>query len=70
MLLGVVELPHALRAGHDVEIVEVIAMDGGAGVIALGHHDDIAVFHRSAKRAARSLPGSVLATVWFKILAV
>ena len=39
----VAEHPFAAWPGHDVEVVQVIAMGGGHGMIAARHHDDVAV---------------------------
>jgi Na+-driven multidrug efflux pump len=46
-------LPYPLRAGHDVEIVEIVAVAGGAGVVALRHQRHVAVLqhHRLVERA-------------------
>ena len=46
MLRRIVEFPGALRPRHHIEIIEIVAMRGGAGVIALGHQRHIAVLHR------------------------
>ena len=46
MFLGVVEFPGPPGPSHDVEVVQLIAMDRRAGVIAPGHQGHIAIFHR------------------------
>jgi hypothetical protein len=53
VFLGIVEFPGAHGAGHDVEVVEVVAVDGGAGVVAFWDHGDVAVFdgHRFVELA-------------------
>ena len=47
------EPPDAPGAGHDVEIIQIIAMNGGARVVAIGYQRDIAVgdCHRLVKAA-------------------
>ena len=53
MLLGVVEFPCPHRAGHDVQIIEIVAAAGVARVIAARHHDHVAILdgHRLVERA-------------------
>src|SRR6266511_2891575 len=47
LVLGrVMDLPGALRAGHHIEIIEIVAMSGGARVIAPGNESEVAVFYR------------------------
>ncbi len=43
-----VEAPDALRPGHDVQVVQLVAMRGAAGMIASGHEHDVAVLHGHA----------------------
>ena len=46
MFLSVVEFPGSHGACHNIEVIQIIAMNGGTGVIALWHHGDVAIFHR------------------------
>ena len=50
----VVELPCPLRPGHHVEVVEVVAMNGRAGVIAARHQRHVAILDRQRLVEERS----------------
>lgn len=41
----VLEAPFAKRPGHDVQVVELAALRGTAGMVAPGHQDHVVVFH-------------------------
>src|SRR5688572_859406 len=43
VLPGIVKFPGAARTGHDIQIIEVVAVNGGRRVVAARHHDHAAV---------------------------
>ncbi|OEZ87862.1 hypothetical protein JAB5_02510 [Janthinobacterium sp. HH103] len=38
-------MPHAFRAGHHVQVIAIVAIRHGHGVVATGHHHHVVVFH-------------------------
>ena len=45
MVRVVVEYPLSLRASHDIQVIEIVAVRRTYRVVAFGHHDDIVVRH-------------------------
>src|SRR3990170_6449945 len=43
VLAGIVKFPGAARTGHDIQVVEVVAVDGGSRVVAARHHHHAAI---------------------------
>src|SRR5688500_14300771 len=43
VLARIVKFPGAARTGHDIQVVKVVAVDGGSRVIAARHHHHAAI---------------------------